>query len=53
MEVNGKTSNGLTALDILTQTHRALKDMDIAETLRAANAVRARNKKTRRTDSCY
>ncbi|XP_038885567.1 ankyrin repeat-containing protein ITN1-like [Benincasa hispida] len=44
IEVNAKTSNGLTALDILTQSHRELKDMDIAEALIAANAVRTTNK---------
>ena len=45
IQVNAKTSNGFTALDILSQSHRDLKDMDIAETLTAAKAVRTTNKK--------
>ncbi|KAG6598604.1 Ankyrin repeat-containing protein ITN1, partial [Cucurbita argyrosperma subsp. argyrosperma] len=45
IKVNAKTTNGLTALDILTQSHRDLKDMDIAETLTAANAIRTTPKK--------
>ncbi|CAK9313194.1 unnamed protein product [Citrullus colocynthis] len=45
IEVNAKTSNGLTPLDILTQSQRDLKDLDIAETLTAANAIRTTNKK--------
>ncbi|XP_050938048.1 ankyrin repeat-containing protein ITN1-like [Cucumis melo] len=45
IQVNAKTSNGLTALDILSQSHRDLKDMDIAETLTDAKAIRTTNKK--------
>lgn len=38
IEVNALNSNGLTALDILTQSHRDSKDMDIAGILIAAGA---------------
>lgn len=44
IEVNAFNSNGLTALDILAQSNRDLKDMDIAETVRAVGAIRTTNK---------
>ncbi|XP_022131494.1 ankyrin repeat-containing protein BDA1-like [Momordica charantia] len=43
IEVNAVNSNGLTALDILTQSHRDLKDMDIAAALTSAGANRSKN----------
>ncbi|XP_022132000.1 uncharacterized protein LOC111004974 [Momordica charantia] len=39
IKVNALTANGLTALDILTQSHRDLKDMDIAAALTSAGAT--------------
>ncbi|TYJ29819.1 hypothetical protein E1A91_A06G092500v1 [Gossypium mustelinum] len=41
VEVNGLNANGLTAMDVLAQSRRGLKDFDIAESLRDAGALRA------------
>ncbi|XVE70860.1 hypothetical protein DITRI_Ditri10aG0104600 [Diplodiscus trichospermus] len=41
VEVNALNSNGFTALDVLAQTRRGLKDFDIAESLRDAGALKA------------
>ncbi|PPD66183.1 hypothetical protein GOBAR_DD36939 [Gossypium barbadense] len=41
VEVNGLNANGLTAMDVLAQSRRGLKDFDIAESLRDAGAIRA------------
>ncbi|XVF48726.1 hypothetical protein PTKIN_Ptkin03bG0212700 [Pterospermum kingtungense] len=41
VEVNALNASGLTALDVLAQSPRGLKDFDIAESLRDAGAVRA------------
>ncbi|KAK8509190.1 hypothetical protein V6N12_018276 [Hibiscus sabdariffa] len=40
VEVNGLNANGLTALDVLAQNRRGLKDFDIAESLRDAGGLR-------------
>ncbi|XVF35290.1 hypothetical protein REPUB_Repub18cG0133000 [Reevesia pubescens] len=40
VEVNGLNANGFTALDVLAQSRRGLKDFDIAESLRDAGALR-------------
>ncbi|KAH1056834.1 hypothetical protein J1N35_034899 [Gossypium stocksii] len=41
VEVNGLNANGLTAMDVLAQSRRGLKDFDIAGSLRDAGALRA------------
>ncbi|XWS70208.1 hypothetical protein CRYUN_Cryun03dG0028800 [Craigia yunnanensis] len=41
VEVNALNANGFTALDVLAQSRRGLKDFDIAESLRDAGALRA------------
>ncbi|XP_042521189.1 ankyrin repeat-containing protein BDA1-like [Macadamia integrifolia] len=43
VEVNALNESGLTALDILAQSPRDMKDMDIGESLRALGALRARD----------
>ncbi|XP_042507953.1 ankyrin repeat-containing protein BDA1-like [Macadamia integrifolia] len=43
VEVNALNGSGLTALDILAQSPREMKDMDIGESLRAVGALRARD----------
>ncbi|XP_042519322.1 ankyrin repeat-containing protein At5g02620-like [Macadamia integrifolia] len=43
VEVNALNGSGLTTLDILAQSPREMKDMDIGESLRAAGALRARD----------
>ncbi|KAK8505254.1 hypothetical protein V6N13_045699 [Hibiscus sabdariffa] len=41
VEVNGLNANGLTALDVLAQSRRGLKDFEMAESLRGAGALKA------------
>ncbi|KAK6248920.1 hypothetical protein QUC31_020485 [Theobroma cacao] len=41
VEVNALNANGFTAMDVLAQSNRGLKDFDIAESLRDAGALRA------------
>ncbi|OMO67006.1 hypothetical protein CCACVL1_20866 [Corchorus capsularis] len=41
IEVNAVNANGFTAMDVLAQSRRGLKDFDIAESLRDAGALRA------------
>ncbi|KAK8976101.1 hypothetical protein V6N11_007595 [Hibiscus sabdariffa] len=41
VEVNGLNTNSLTALDVLAQSRRGLKDFAIAESLRDAGALKA------------
>ncbi|KAA8550267.1 hypothetical protein F0562_001951 [Nyssa sinensis] len=43
VNVNAINANGLTALDILAQSGRDVKDFDIADCLREAEALRARD----------
>ncbi|KAA8549915.1 hypothetical protein F0562_001599 [Nyssa sinensis] len=43
VNVNAINANGLTALDILIQSRRDMKDLDIAESLGEAEALRARD----------
>ncbi|WRX35099.1 PGG domain - like 10 [Theobroma cacao] len=40
VEVNAVNANGFTAMDVLAQSNRGLKDFDIAESLRDAGALR-------------
>lgn len=40
IEVNAVNANGFTALDILAQSHRDIKDFDISESLRKVGALR-------------
>ncbi|KAK8597590.1 hypothetical protein V6N13_094993 [Hibiscus sabdariffa] len=40
IEVNGLNANGLTALDVLAQSRRGLKDFEMAESLRDAGALK-------------
>lgn len=42
VEVNALNVNGLTALDILTQSKRSVKDWEIGESLRCAGAINAK-----------
>ncbi|KAH7574417.1 hypothetical protein JRO89_XS03G0293600 [Xanthoceras sorbifolium] len=41
VEVNALNTNGYTALDILAQSRRDMKDLDIADSLRSAGALKA------------
>lgn len=43
VDVNAQNANGLTALDILAQSRRTLKDVDVAEVVREAGGLRARD----------
>ncbi|XP_042519666.1 ankyrin repeat-containing protein ITN1-like [Macadamia integrifolia] len=43
VEVNALNGSGLTALDILAQSPRDAKDLDIGESLRASGALRAKD----------
>lgn len=40
IEVNAVNANGFTALDILAQSHRDIKDFEISESLRSVGALR-------------
>ncbi|KAF3446084.1 hypothetical protein FNV43_RR11263 [Rhamnella rubrinervis] len=40
IEVNAVNANGFTALDLLAQSHRDIKDFDISESLRIVGALR-------------
>ncbi|XVE58305.1 hypothetical protein DITRI_Ditri04bG0159600 [Diplodiscus trichospermus] len=53
VEVNALNANGFTALDVLAQSRRGLKDFDIAESLWDAGALKAQIPMTAPSKECH